>query len=615
MVDAKQLIPMKRFLETQQDKIKLFSIDQPEQIHIYHNMGRVTKIETKSIQEQKQNISIGFFAIYGMMQLKNWSYLLLVTEANMVGQIWQRTILQVEKISFLPLVQNGRMDDIHQDDQYYCKMLKEVFSTKTLYFSYEYDLSNPFDKVIRNQSQFNSSQQNIIDGLRYYKIPNHRFVYNWEHIKFLNQFQSTNLQALQYWQTIFISGCVFIRYCKLNQQSDCFLILISRRETLRSGRRFVQRGCDQEGNCTNFAETEQILFLNRQESREIYSFIQTRGSMPFNWQQQPTLKWAPKATIIGDRSYNQELCKKHFETCAQSYQQLQIILNLIDKKGTQKMLGEYFTNMIGGVKTVKIKYVWFDFHHECRNMKYENLSKLLNEVKDDLKKSGYFHADIDKNNNNILSKINNQQTGVVRTNCMDCLDRTNVVQSVVSRNFLLQILNQTNIIHTLTGEALQVLPNDLEQIFRDQWTKNADIMSILYSGTGALKTDFTRTGKRTFWGSLQDGKNSIHRYYINNFVDAHNQNCIDLALGKLEIDKINYKKPQFNGVLQLFIFIIFLMYLMTSLLPGLILDDQSIYHSSCFIKLFIFGISLFITSKILLKTHNLFITKPIRDQS
>lgn len=47
-----------------------------------------------------------------------------------------------------------------------------------------------------------------------------------------------------------------------------------------------------------------------------------------------------------------------------------------------------------------------------------------------------------------------------------------------------------------------MLPNDLERIFRDFWTKNADVMSYLYSGTGALKTDFTRTGKRTTMGAL-----------------------------------------------------------------------------------------------------------------
>ncbi len=83
-------------------------------------------------------------------------------------------------------------------------------------------------------------------------------------------------------------------------------------------------------------------------------------------------------------------------------------MNLIDKKGTQKMLGEYFTAMVSGAKTVKTKYVWFDFHHECRKMKYENLSKLLNEIKEDLKKAGYFHAEISKNNVNQLLKIHSQ---------------------------------------------------------------------------------------------------------------------------------------------------------------------------------------------------------------
>jgi len=46
------------------------------------------------------------------------------------------------------------------------------------------------------------------------------------------------------------------------------------------------------------------------------------------------------------------------------------------------------------------------------------------------------------------------------------------------------------------------LPYDLEKVFRDLWTKNADVMSFLYTGTGALKTDFTKTGKRTIKGAL-----------------------------------------------------------------------------------------------------------------
>jgi len=74
------------------------------------------------------------------------------------------------------------------------------------------------------------------------------------------------------------------------------------------------------------------------------------------------------------------------------------------------------------------------------------------------------------------------------------------------------------------------------------WANNADVMSILYAGTPALKTDFTRTGKRSFYGALKDGKNSVHRYIVNNFYDGYNQDSLDLLLCKLKVDSF-YPKP------------------------------------------------------------------------
>ena len=55
------------------------------------------------------------------------------------------------------------------------------------------------------------------------------------------------------------------------------------------------------------------------------------------------------------------------------------------------------------------------------------------------------------------------------------------------------------------------------------WTDHANFISIAYSGTGALKTDFTRTGKRTRQGLLEDGWNSVMRYLKNNFFDGARQ--------------------------------------------------------------------------------------------
>ena len=57
------------------------------------------------------------------------------------------------------------------------------------------------------------------------------------------------------------------------------------------------------------------------------------------------------------------------------------------------------------------------------------------------------------------------------------------------------------------------------------------MVSILYGGTSALKTDFTRTGKRSTGGAMQDGINSLKKYYLNNFSDRIRQDAFDFFVG------------------------------------------------------------------------------------
>lgn len=70
-----------------------------------------------------------------------------------------------------------------------------------------------------------------------------------------------------------------------------------------------------------------------------------------------------------------------------------------------------------------VKYEYFDFHNECKNNEFENSRILVAKIHDVVCSFGYniFH----KKTKEILGL----QNGVVRTNCMDCLDRTNYIQS------------------------------------------------------------------------------------------------------------------------------------------------------------------------------------------
>ena len=151
-------------------------------------------------------------------------------------------------------------------------------------------------------------------------------------------------------------------------------------------------------------------------------------------------------------------------------------------------------------------------------------------------------------------KIDHKQYGIVRTNCMDCLDRTNVVQSMFARYMLHRIIHErigrrlssfsNRIRRTLPLEHVVaykrrplILPwIEGEESHRHLWADNADAISKLYAGTPALKGDFTRTGKRTKRGALDDGVNSLQRYYVNNFIDADRQEGMDLLVGDAEFN-------------------------------------------------------------------------------
>ena len=48
------------------------------------------------------------------------------------------------------------------------------------------------------------------------------------------------------------------------------------------------------------------------------------------------------------------------------------------------------------IKDEDLMYVWFDFHGECKKMKYENLSKLIDLIKDKMQSYNFFQASLDQ---------------------------------------------------------------------------------------------------------------------------------------------------------------------------------------------------------------------------
>ncbi|KAK1239660.1 hypothetical protein MKX07_001114 [Trichoderma sp. CBMAI-0711] len=223
------------------------------------------------------------------------------------------------------------------------------------------------------------------------------------------------------------------RPLELRPTEKSYLItLISRRSTKRAGLRYLRRGIDEDGYTANFVETEQVLSSPSWEaSTPIYSFTQIRGSIPlFFTQTAYSLKPVPVLQHSEEANYN--AAKRHFERLSASYGTLQVV-NLVEKRGVEAPIGTQYQNTVARINEglndkAKIPFEWFDFHHACRGMKFENVSQLLSTLKDQLEGLG----STVKSNGQLVRK----QQGVLRTNCMDCLDRTNVCQSSFAKHML-----------------------------------------------------------------------------------------------------------------------------------------------------------------------------------
>lgn len=105
----------------------------------------------------------------------------------------------------------------------------------------------------------------------------------------------------------------------------------------------------------------------------------------------------------------------------------------IDHRGAEQELERRYHDIITMLDNHNIKYEAFDFHSECKKMRWDRLSILVNRVAHEQDNLKYFLLGSD-------GKLLISQKGVFRTNCVDCLDRTNVVQSLLGRRMLTVML-------------------------------------------------------------------------------------------------------------------------------------------------------------------------------
>lgn len=379
------------------------------------------------------------------------------------------------------------------------------------------------------------SESRIHEGKLNKKKPN--FLFNKIPIKNFELYIYKNKKSYDFFRAAVY--CIQGYFYKYND-----LTLIARRSYSRSGTRYFSRGCDKFGNCSNFVEIEQI-FKNK-------SFTQVRGSIPLKWKQPLGYKYNPPFFIP---EQNNSVFQKSHNILKRIYNINIKYLNLIKENGRESKIYEKYNYFL---KFLNLNFFNFNFKEQIEKTPYHILMEKI-EIK------------------NLIN-----QNEIIRTNCIDCLDRTNKMQYFIGREVLLSNFLESGIIdketylqykNTIKSQKLVVseIDNFLELIFvenkvaleyLDKFAKMYEDLgnniSVQYAGTPAMSSSAIGVKYKSWKEPLADLYKSISRYFINRLQHGELQNAYEIVSGYKNVGILKTSNYNYFMIFKILIFMIFI---------------------------------------------------------
>lgn len=440
--------------------------------------------ETDSMKKQYTKLQDGYGCL-GVLQLNAGDntvlYLVLVTGCVSVGKLNDSEVFRITQTTFVSL-RNQAQDEERISE------VRRLLNSGTFYFSWS-NTGETLDLTLCAQRRHLTADTD------------NRFFWNRMLLIHLMRFSVDCSQ----WVMKAMCGSVEIRtvYVGHRQAKAC---MISRLSCERAGTRFNVRGSNDDGHVANFVETEQLIVMDD----EVTSYIQVRGSVPLFWEQPGVQVGSHKVKMSRGFDASQPVFDRHMAMISDRYRH-QAVVNLLGSsmiggKEGEASLSNLFQAHHKASDSIEVPHILFDYHQECRSGVTKNLSKLKQKMDKYLKAFSLFYS----KNGGVLF----EQKGVIRTNCLDCLDRTNCVQTFIGLETLSIQL------HLLKLMEKQQMVSRFEEVFRQLWINNGNEVSKIYAGTGAIQGS----------SKLMDGARSAARTIQNNLLDNSKQEAIDILL-------------------------------------------------------------------------------------
>jgi synaptojanin len=187
--------------------------------------------------------------------------------------------------------------------------------------------------------------------------------------------------------------------------------LISRVSAARTGTRYNVRGIDDDGHCANFVETEQLVVG---PDGTCLAYTQVRGSVPLFWEQDGVQLGGQRIDFSRHAQAGLPALRRHMDDLLLRYGPVRAV-TLLAHRGAEQALGDAYRRAVSALADPAVRLTAFDFHDKCRDS-LDNVSLLVAELTRDLRAIGCFERAA---SGNVLAR----QEGIIRTNCLDCLDR------------------------------------------------------------------------------------------------------------------------------------------------------------------------------------------------
>lgn len=229
----------------------------------------------------------------------------------------------------------------------------------------------------------------------------------------------------------------------------------------------------------------------------------------------------------------------HFDDVFARYGTPCVVLNLVkqhEKTPRESILLKEFTQAIEYLNqflpaSKQIEHIAWDMSNAAKSRDQDVIRTLEQIAENLLNTTSFFCAA--KNPGSEGEAGLRLQNGIGRTNCIDCIDRTNAAQFIIGKRALGYQLNAIGVIENNVVDFDSDAVNLLTEMYHD----HGDTIALQYGGSHLVNTMETYRKINQWTSHSRDMIESVRRFYNNSFVDAQRQEAINLFLGNYIYDK------------------------------------------------------------------------------